>query len=127
MLLAAVHWGVHKAAGCRTLGGPGASAGSLVAGVRVPKTLGLLPTHWQVKPGSGVSAGLLVGRAGSWSLAAGPRDPELISDHWWGDWFLAQWVWGPGCSEACVDLLVDRARASWSQGRVWPAVCRLGP
>ena len=42
--------------------------------VRVLKTLGLLPTHWQVKPGPGVSARLLAGRAGSWSLVAGHRD-----------------------------------------------------
>ena len=65
----------REAAGCRTLGDPVASAGSLVGGVRVQKTLGLLPTCWQVKPDPGVSAGLLAGRAGSWNLAAGPRDP----------------------------------------------------
>ena len=29
-----------------------------------------------MKPGPGVSAGLLAGRAGSWSLAARPRDPR---------------------------------------------------
>lgn len=45
-----------------------------VGGVRVSKMLGLLPTHWQVKPDPGASTGLLSGRAGSWSLAAGPRD-----------------------------------------------------
>lgn len=56
------------------LGGPRATAGSLVGRVRVLKTLGLLPTHWQVKPGPGVSTRLLAGRAGSWSLAAGHRD-----------------------------------------------------
>ena len=55
--------------------GPRASSGSLVCGVRVPKILGLLPTHWQVKSNSGVSAILLAGRADSYSLAAGPRDP----------------------------------------------------
>ena len=47
-----------------------------MGGARVPKTLGLLPTHWQVKPDPGVSAGLLAGRAGSWSLFAWPRDPR---------------------------------------------------
>ena len=53
----------HEAADCRTPGGPGANVGSLAVGVRVQKTLGLLlPT--------------LAGRAGSWSLAAGPRDPR---------------------------------------------------
>ena len=55
----------HKAAGCRTLGGLGASAGSMVGGVRVPKTLGPLLTYWQVKPDPGISARLLAGRAGS--------------------------------------------------------------
>ena len=38
--------------------------------------MGLLSTHWQVKPGPGVGARLLAGRAGSWSLAAGPGDPR---------------------------------------------------
>ena len=33
--------------------------------VSVLKTLELLPTHWQVKPGPGVRAGPLAGRAGS--------------------------------------------------------------
>lgn len=41
-----------------------ASTGSLVGRVRILKTLGLLPTHWQVKPTPGVSARLLAGRAG---------------------------------------------------------------
>ena len=36
--------------------GPGASAGSLVGMARLQKTPGLLPTHWWVKPGPGVSA-----------------------------------------------------------------------
>ena len=63
-------------AGCRILGDHGASAGSLVGGVRVPKTLELLPTLWQMKPDPGVTAGLLAGRAGSQSLAVGPRDPR---------------------------------------------------
>ena len=66
----------HEEPGCRTLEDPRASAGSLVGGVRVPKTPGLLPTHWWVKPDPRVSAKLLAGRAGSWSLAAGPRDPR---------------------------------------------------
>ena len=57
----------REAAGCRTLWGPTASVGLLVSRVRVLKTLGLLPTHWQVKLDPGVSAGLLAGRAHSWS------------------------------------------------------------
>ena len=32
----------HEAADCRTPGGPGATAGSLVGGIRVQKTQGLL-------------------------------------------------------------------------------------
>ena len=74
-------------AGCRTLGGPRASAASLVGGVRVLKILGLLRTHWQVRPDPGVSAGPLADRAGSWSLAAGPRDPRAhfrSCGGWWG-------------------------------------------
>ena len=67
----------QKATGCRTLGGPGASSGSLVGGIRVSKNLELLLTHWQVKLDPGVSAGLLSGRAGSWSLAAGPSNPRV--------------------------------------------------
>ena len=37
---------------------------------------GLVLAHWWVKPGPGVSASLLAGRARSWSLVAGPRDPR---------------------------------------------------
>lgn len=44
--------------GCITLGGPGASAGSLLGRVRVPNTLKLLPTHYQVKPDPEFSAEL---------------------------------------------------------------------
>ena len=54
------------------------SVGSLVGRVRVPKTLGLLPTDWQVKPDAGFGARLLSGRAGSWSQTAGPGIPELF-------------------------------------------------
>ena len=75
-------------------------AGSLVGRVRIPKTLGLLSTHWQVKPGPGVSPGLLAGRAGSWSLAAGHKDPRvpfrLLMGG--GGWFLTLLGMGPGLS-----------------------------
>ena len=37
---------------------------------------GCCPLHWWVKPGPGISARLLAGRAGSWSLATGPRGPR---------------------------------------------------
>ena len=73
----------HEAACCGALGGPRASAGSLVGRVRVLKTLGLLLSHWQVKLGPGVNAGLLADRDGSWSLDAGPRDPRACF-RWWG-------------------------------------------
>ena len=66
----------YKATGCRTLGGPEASADSVMGKVRVPKTLGPLPTYWQVEPNSGISARPLAGRAASWSYAAGFRDPR---------------------------------------------------
>ena len=67
----------YEVTGCGTLRGPRDSAGSLVDGVKAPKTVGLLPTHWQVKPDPGVSTRLLIGRAGSWSLAAGLKDPKV--------------------------------------------------
>ena len=66
----------HEAAGCRTLEGPGASAGSLVGRFKVLKTLGLFPTHWQVKPDPGLSVSVVSDRASSWSLTAEPRDPR---------------------------------------------------
>ena len=55
---------------------PRASAGSLVDGVRVLRTLGLLPSHWQVKLSLGVSARLLAGTTGSWHLVAVLKDPR---------------------------------------------------
>ena len=45
----------NKVACCGILRIPGASAGSLVWRVRVPKILWLLPTDWQVKPSPAVS------------------------------------------------------------------------
>ena len=68
----------QELAGCGILGDPRVNAGSPVGRVRVPKTLGLWPTHWEVKPGPGVGARLQSGRAGSWGLAAGPGIPELF-------------------------------------------------
>ena len=88
---AASHWLVgpgHKVAGCRYLGVPRASTGSLVdrarfwgvsskAGVprssahllmgkiRIQKFPGLVPDHWWMKPGPEASAGLLTDSSGS--------------------------------------------------------------
>ena len=58
----------------------------------------LLPTHWQVKPDPGVSACLLSGRPGSWSLAAGPGVPKLCSGHFrgWGKCSGSGWRTGQG-------------------------------
>ena len=114
-LLAAAVVPGHKVADCGLLGGPGASARSLVGRLRVPKILGLLPAHWQVKPDPGVSTGLLTGRAGSWSLAAGSRDPRAGVRSLPGvgrEGSCHSWVWGPGCPEGRVGLLVGRA---WAQ------------
>ena len=47
-------------------------------------TRGLMLSHWWVRPGPGVSAQLLAGRAGSWSLAAWPRDPRAGVRSPWG-------------------------------------------
>ena len=91
--------GAWSQGGCRILGGPRARVGSLVGGVKVLKTLGLLPTPWQVKSDPGVSARLLAGRAGSWNLAAGLRDSRArfksLVD--WGR-FLTQLGVGSGVS-----------------------------
>ena len=69
-----------EVASCWNLGGPGANAVSLVGGVRVLKTLALLPTHWQMKPGPGVSPGYWQAELvpGVWLLD--PGIPELVSD-----------------------------------------------
>ena len=72
----------HEAADCGSLGGPRTRVDLLVSGVRIQEILGLFPGHWLVKPDSGASAGPLEGRARSWDLAARPRAPELVSDHW---------------------------------------------
>lgn len=88
----------HKDTHCITPGDPGASAGSSVGRVRVQKVLRLLPTQ-------------LVGEARSWhwcwitdskaicfSLVAGPRSPEMVSDCWWGRWLVPDsfgyGIWG---------------------------------
>ena len=74
--------------------GPQGYSGWLVGRVRVWKILGLLPTHWQVKPDPGISTRLLVGRAGSWSLGAGLKDPKvpLRLFRGVGSWY--SWLWG---------------------------------
>ena len=84
----------------QNLGGPRVSYGSLVGGVRVPKTLGPLPTQWWVKPDSRASARLPEDRAGSWRLLQGLGIPELISDYWgiWGH-FLTQLGMGSTVSQ----------------------------
>lgn len=70
----------HKVPVWGTLGVPRAIGGLLVSRFRVLKTLGLFPTHWQVKRDPEVSASLLAVRAGSWRLAAGLR--EIPSSFW---------------------------------------------
>ena len=115
--------GPSHRADCRPPGYPGASAGSLVGGVKVQKTPGLLLTHWWVKLGPGVSAGLLTSRALSWSLAAGPRDTRAgVRSLVGGDWILTQL----GLGSRVLSCYWAGLGPSWSQGRVWPAVGRLG-
>ena len=60
-----------------------------------------------MKPGPGVSAGLLAGRAALWSLGTAPRDARggVRSLRAWG----ALTHLGTGCPEACVGLLVGIA------------------
>ena len=75
----------HQAVDCRSPGGapgPRAYAGSLVCRVRIQKNLELLPAYWWVKPGPGVSAGPLAGRARSWNLVAGPRGCRATVGPW---------------------------------------------
>ena len=103
-------------AGFRVLVGPSSGAGLLAGGVRVLKTLGLLLAPWQVEPGPGVGARLLVG---SWLLEAGCRtlgsqtSLQIIvglgvwSGGWAGSVFLTQV--GLGYPERCFRLLVGRA------------------
>ena len=64
----------------------------------VQEILGLVSTHWWVRPGPGDSAGPLVGRGVSWGLAAVPRGPR-----------------------AGAGLLVDKAQAQLVPGLYWPA------
>lgn len=66
----------HERADCRTPGLSRASADSLITGVRFQKTPGLLANYLWVKPVLVISAKVLTGRAGSWSLAAGFMDPR---------------------------------------------------
>ena len=48
--------------------------------VRVPKTLGLLPTDWQMKP----DILQLVPDYWKAELASEPGISDFISNHWWG-------------------------------------------
>ena len=82
----------QEEADCRIPGFSRANTGSLVGRIRVHKTLGLLPTHWWVKPGPGVSSTRLVaGRGMPPSLAAGPSDPRAgVRSLEGGRWFLTQ-------------------------------------
>ena len=44
--------------------------------VRIQENLGLLSTYWWMKPDPGATTSLLVDRAKSWGLLAGPRGPR---------------------------------------------------
>lgn len=77
-------WGRGKGqAGCRTLGGPRAHAGSLVGRVWVEGIPGLVPNHQWVNPVPRASAGPKVGRGSPEVWLQGPGVPELVSDCWW--------------------------------------------
>lgn len=62
-----------------------------------------------MKPGPEVTVGLLAGRASSWSLAAGSRDPRADAG-----WLVVSVPDMAGCGvqgiEACVGLLLGRAK-----------------
>lgn len=88
----------HEVTGCGILRGPGASTGSLVDGVRIPKTLGPLHMHWQVGPDPGVSARQLEGRVGFWSPAAESGTPRAhFRSYGGGRGILTQLSVGSGC------------------------------
>ena len=110
-MLAAVQWGVVVKCLVMEPREAGASAGSLVGRIRVPKTEALAHSL-AVKPDPGVSACLLSGRPGSWSLAAGPRDPRAHLRSLSGRQFMIPLSMGTKVSGGCVNLLVVRARAS---------------
>ena len=105
----------HKVDGFRVLGGPSSGSGLLAGVVRVLKTLELLLAPWQVEPGPGVGARLLVG---SWLLESGCRtlgfqtSLQIIVGVGGavggraGSVFLTQI--GLGCPEGCSRLLVGR-------------------
>ena len=58
--------------------GPGASAILPVGRVRVPKDLGAVAHSVAGEDRTGVSASLLAGRVGSWSLVIGPMSPRAF-------------------------------------------------
>lgn len=77
--------------------------------VRVHKTLGLRPTHRWVKPGPGVSAGLLAGRVRPWTLVPGSRNPRVDIRSLVGGERAVPETGGYrllGCPRVCTGLLV---------------------
>ena len=123
--------------GCCWLVGPGPEAagrGTLVGlglvlahwwAVRAQKPPGLRPGPWWVTPGPGLSAGVPVGRAGSWSLVTGLGDPSAVAGLLPGPGetqflglvtgdsletgYCHGWV-GSACLKACAALLVGSVR-----------------
>ena len=70
--------------------GPWASAGSLVGGVRIPKTPGLLPIPWQLKQVPGLVPDYWQAELGR-SLAAGiPLSDRCGGGGEGGCWFLTE-------------------------------------
>lgn len=63
----------EAASHCKIVGGSGGTAGSLVGSDNIPMSPRLFLTHWHVKPGPWVCAGLLVGKAHSLSTTAVSR------------------------------------------------------
>ena len=78
-LEAASHWLLglgHEASHCGTLRNPGVNAVLLVSRVCIQESLGQLFYHWLVKSSPQASVNLLMGRATSCGLVAGPRGPR---------------------------------------------------
>ena len=79
--------------------------------------LGLMLAHWWVKPGLGVSVGVLAGRASFWTLerlcrAQGSQSLFQIDRRG----FVPNSGWSPGCPEASIGLPVDSAKAQLVPG-----------
>ena len=119
--------------------------------VRIQENLGLLSTYWWMKPDPGATTSLLVDRAKSWGLLAGPRGPranvrlltvgagvlKLVLAYYWVETRPSQFQGSPGpqivmvffLSSACllVGWVGSETRAGSLMDGTWAGVsaCRV--